>query len=139
LPTRSRQGVCRVFAGNHASNLPCAALLAPACCCPACVCVTLVLLVSLAECASGDNNLRSSYGQCALKLLQGMPGAPNPADVQSVLDVGCATGLSSLALRELFPAAHITGVDLSPHMVAVGRYHQQQREVCRQLHGLSST
>jgi predicted TPR repeat methyltransferase len=73
--------------------------------------------------------LRSNYGKCMLQLMAETPGAPQPAAVQAVLDVGCAAGLSSLALRELFPAAHITGVDLSPHMVAVGRYHQEQREV----------
>jgi predicted TPR repeat methyltransferase len=73
--------------------------------------------------------LRSNYGKCMLQLMAEMPGAPQPNSVQAVLDVGCAAGLSSLALRELFPAAHITGVDLSPHMVAVGRYHQEQREV----------
>lgn len=61
--------------------------------------------------------------------MQQLPGATDPANVKAVLDVGCATGLSSLALTQLFPSAHITGVDLSPHMVAVGRYHQQQREV----------
>lgn len=73
--------------------------------------------------------LRSNYGKCMLELMAQMPGAPQPAAVGAVLDLGCAAGLSSLALRQLFPAAHITGIDLSPHMVAVGRYHQQQREV----------
>ncbi|WIA18170.1 hypothetical protein OEZ85_009645 [Tetradesmus obliquus] len=77
----------------------------------------------------GDHMLRSNYGKCMLQLMAETPGAPQPSAVQAVLDVGCAAGLSSLALRELFPAAHITGVDLSPHMVAVGRYHQEQREV----------
>lgn len=77
--------------------------------------------------------LRSNYGKCMLQLMAETPGAPQPSAVQAVLDVGCAAGLSSLALRELFPAAHITGVDLSPHMVAVGRYHQEQREVRRGL------
>ncbi|KAF8061941.1 menG [Scenedesmus sp. PABB004] len=78
--------------------------------------------------ADGDQQLRSSYGRCLLQLMADAPGAPAPGDVRAVLDLGCATGLSSLALRELFPAAHVTGVDLSPHMVAVGRYHQQRRE-----------
>jgi trans-aconitate methyltransferase len=64
-----------------------------------------------------------------LELMQQLPGAPGPAKVQAVLDIGCATGLSSLALRQCFPAAHVTGVDLSPYMVAVGQYHQQRREV----------
>lgn len=66
-----------------------------------------------------------------LQLLQDMPGAPQPAAVQNVVDVGCAAGVSSQALRELFPAAHVTGIDLSPYMIAVGRYHQEQREVSK--------
>lgn len=77
----------------------------------------------------GIAQLRASYGRAMLQLLRQLPGALAPADVTAVLDVGCATGLSSLALRQLFPGAHVTGVDLSPHMLAVGRYFQQQREV----------
>lgn len=77
----------------------------------------------------GDHHLRASYGRCMLSLMQALPAPCDPAAVRSVLDIGCATGLSSLALAELFPGAAITGIDLSPHMVAVGRYHQQQREV----------
>ncbi|KAF6258798.1 S-adenosyl-L-methionine-dependent methyltransferase [Scenedesmus sp. NREL 46B-D3] len=73
--------------------------------------------------------LRSSYGKCMLQLMAEARGAPQPSSVRTVLDVGCAAGLSSLALCELFPAAHVTGVDLSPHMVAVARYHQEQREL----------
>lgn len=64
-----------------------------------------------------------------LELLRDLPGAPVPSSVQHVLDVGCAAGVSSQALREPFPAAHITGIDLSPYMIAVGRYHQEQRQV----------
>lgn len=62
-------------------------------------------------------------------LMQQQPQLQDPAAVKAVLDVGCATGLSSLALTELFPSAHVTGVDLSPYMVAVGQFHQQQRQV----------
>jgi trans-aconitate methyltransferase len=64
-----------------------------------------------------------------LSLMQQLPSVQAPGEVQAVLDLGCATGLSSLALAQLFPAAQITGVDLSPHMVAVGRYHQERRQV----------
>lgn len=87
----------------------------------------------MAPLTRGDHNLRSSYGSCMLSLMQQLPAPLDPGSVRSVLDVGCATGLSSLALTELFPNAAVTGIDLSPHMVAVGRYHQQQREVrvCR--------
>lgn len=40
-----------------------------------------------------------------------------------------ATGLSSLALLEAFPGASVTGVDLSPYFLAVGRYEQRERQV----------
>lgn len=43
--------------------------------------------------------------------------------------MGCATGLSSLALLRSFPGAHVTGVDLSPYMLAVGHHLQRKREV----------
>eukprot|EP00879_Flechtneria_rotunda_P009139 GHRR01009568.1.p1 GENE.GHRR01009568.1~~GHRR01009568.1.p1 ORF type:complete len:365 (+),score=126.47 GHRR01009568.1:87-1181(+) len=76
----------------------------------------------------GDYRLRSNYGKCMLQLLQQLPGNAHLTSVKQVLDLGCATGLSSLALTQVFPAAQVTGVDLSPHMVAVGRYLQQQRE-----------
>lgn len=56
-------------------------------------------------------------------------GAQGARPVQDILDVGCATGLSSLALAKAFPEAQITGIDLSPHFLAVGRFEQQQREV----------
>lgn len=49
--------------------------------------------------------------------------------LQDILDVGAATGLSSLALLRAFPDAHVTGVDLSPYFLAVGHHLQRQREV----------
>ena len=40
----------------------------------------------------------------------------------AVLDMGCGTGTSTRRLAALFPQADsVLGVDLSPHMVAVGR------------------
>jgi SAM-dependent methyltransferase len=74
----------------------------------------------------GDHKLRSTYGERMLQLMSQL-GCAAPSQVGKVLDMGCATGLSSLALRELFPAAHITGVDLSPHFLAVAGYEQQKR------------
>lgn len=50
-------------------------------------------------------------------------------DVADAVDLGCATGLSTAHVRSAFPGAQVTGVDLSPHMVAVGRHLQQQRQV----------
>ena len=72
----------------------------------------------------GDARLRSSFGQCTAQLLQQLGARP----VVDALDVGCATGLSSLALLRQFEGAHCTGVDLSPHFLAVGRHLQSRRE-----------
>lgn len=44
------------------------------------------------------------------------------------MDLGCATGLSSMHVSRALPNAQVTGCDLSPHMIAVGR-HLQQRQV----------
>lgn len=60
------------------------------------------------------------------------PQGPEPKDI---LDIGCSTGLSTLKLAETFPSARITGVDLSPHMLAVGRYFLRTREEQRHARG----
>jgi trans-aconitate 2-methyltransferase len=41
-----------------------------------------------------------------------------PIAPKRIVDLGCGSGLSTLALREAFPKAEIVGVDLSPDMVA---------------------
>jgi hypothetical protein len=40
--------------------------------------------------------------------------------VHDIVDVGCATGLSSLELLRAFPQASVVGIDLSPHFLAGG-------------------
>jgi ubiquinone/menaquinone biosynthesis C-methylase UbiE len=75
----------------------------------------------------GDRKLRLSYSQCMLSLMDSM--CCEPLQVQNVLDIGAATGLSSLALLQTFPMAEVTGIDLSPHFIAVGRYMQREREI----------
>jgi len=49
-------------------------------------------------------------------------------EVKDILDVGAATGLSSLALLRAFPNASIIAIDLSPYFLAVGKHLQQQRQ-----------
>ncbi len=49
-------------------------------------------------------------------------------EVHDAVDLGCATGLSSMHVSRALPGAQVTGCDLSPHMIAVGR-HLQQRQV----------
>lgn len=79
----------------------------------------------------GDDNLRSSYSACMQQLLAEQGARP----VADILDVGSATGLSSLALLKAFPDADVTGIDLSPHMLAVGGYMQRQRQAQRAAAG----
>ena len=52
-------------------------------------------------------------------------------DVRQVVDLGCSTGLSSLELHRAFPKAHITALDLSPYFLAVAKFTQRQRQVCK--------
>lgn len=49
-----------------------------------------------------------------------MAGAMLPKeDLKTVLDVACGTGDVTFRLHELFPDAHITGLDLSPGMLKI--------------------
>jgi len=74
----------------------------------------------------GDARLRQSYSKCMTELLAKLDAQPNrPKDI---VDVGCATGLSSLELARTFPDSRITGVDLSEYFLAVGRWNQSQPE-----------
>jgi len=72
----------------------------------------------------GDEKLRASYTTCMLQLLEEQDARP----VKDIVDIGAATGLSSIALLKAFPEARITGIDLSPHFLAAGRYLQRLRE-----------
>jgi ubiquinone/menaquinone biosynthesis C-methylase UbiE len=72
----------------------------------------------------GDANLRAGYSRCTKTLLEQL----DARRVKDVLDIGCATGLSSLELLRAFPGSHVTGIDLSPYFLAVGRAMQRRRE-----------
>lgn len=73
--------------------------------------------------ACGDERLRSSYSTM-LRGFMSQLGCPEP---HWIVDLGCATGLSSLELQRTFPDAHILGLDLSPYFLAVARVLQRQR------------
>jgi trans-aconitate methyltransferase len=77
--------------------------------------------------ARGDKRLRSSYGAAMLRLLSDQQISPD--SLRQVVDLGCSTGLSSLALLDLLPGAAVVGVDLSPHFLSVGKHLQQKRQV----------
>ncbi|NBO46985.1 MAG: methyltransferase domain-containing protein [Actinobacteria bacterium] len=73
---------------------------------------------------SGDQQLRGGYSQVLRQLL----GELGVRQVRDVVDLGCATGLSSLELLGALPGSRVTGVDLSPHFLAVGQHQQEQRQ-----------
>ena len=41
---------------------------------------------------------------------------------QRILDLGCGTGSSTLMLKQEFPQAEVTGLDLSPYMLTMARH-----------------
>ena len=64
--------------------------------------------------ARGDSRLRQSY----LDILQEqLPQAP-----ETIVDLGCSTGLSTLALQAAYPNAAVTGVELSDYFLTVAQY-----------------
>jgi SAM-dependent methyltransferase len=92
----------------------------------------------------GDERLREGYTSAALRMLRELESegrlsfsVPNrgagtgaAAAPLQVADFGAATGLSSLELaKALGPGAQVTGVDLSPHFVAVGRVEMARRRL----------
>lgn len=70
--------------------------------------------------SSGDPHLRQSYHKV---LQQELPIAP-----RDIVDLGCSVGMSTFALQETFPGSKITGVDLSPHFLAVAHYRTELRQ-----------
>jgi ubiquinone/menaquinone biosynthesis C-methylase UbiE len=70
---------------------------------------------------TGDRQLRQSYHRVLQELLTQPP--------QDIVDVGCSVGMSTLALEGVYPAAHITGVDLSPYFLTVANYRAQHSPI----------
>jgi SAM-dependent methyltransferase len=75
--------------------------------------------------AQGDAKLRESY-HAALEAQ--LPTAPH-----CILDIGCSVGMSTMALQSAFPAAAVTGLDLSPYFLAVATYRAKDLPI-RWLH-----
>ena len=63
---------------------------------------------------SGDGFGQWSHTGVELRRVQDTLARIDPAGIASILDYGCGRGEWSDALREFFPAAGITGIDISP-------------------------
>jgi ubiquinone/menaquinone biosynthesis C-methylase UbiE len=46
---------------------------------------------------------------------------------RQILDLGCGTGSTTLLLKECYPNAQVTGIDLSPYMLAMANYKAEQK------------
>eukprot|EP00210_Caulerpa_lentillifera_P000224 g218.t1 len=75
----------------------------------------------------GDWNLRRSYHNALNAILDELNLRQNFDGKFQTLDVGCSTGRSSRAILEAFPNASITGIELSPYFLAVGKHLYDQR------------
>lgn len=69
--------------------------------------------------AQGDAKLRQSYHDILTAQL--------PEPPRDILDLGCGVGLSTFSLQDIYPEAQVTGLDLSPHFLAVANYQSQQQ------------
>lgn len=66
----------------------------------------------------GDARLRQSYLDIVKEKL------PQPQDI---LDIGCSVGMSTFSLHNAYPSAKITGLDLSPHFLAIANYNTRTK------------
>ncbi|NJM76705.1 MAG: class I SAM-dependent methyltransferase [Acaryochloridaceae cyanobacterium RU_4_10] len=62
----------------------------------------------------GDARLRQTFHTILKREL--------PQDPQTILDLGCSVGLSTIALQALYPHAQMTGLDLSPYFLTVAQH-----------------
>lgn len=51
-----------------------------------------------------------------------------PFQPQTILDLHCTVGLSTFLLQHHYPQATVTGLDFSPHYLAVAHYQGQQQD-----------
>lgn len=58
------------------------------------------------------------------QMIQAVQGKPC-----RILDLGCGTGSSTLLLKQSFPEAEVTGLDLSPYMLTIAEEKAQQNGV----------
>lgn len=69
---------------------------------------------------TGDAQLRQSYHDLVKQAL--------PTPPERILDIGCSVGMSTFAMQEVYPQAHLTGLDLSPYFLSIANYRAQQTQ-----------
>lgn len=79
----------------------------------------------------GDRRLRQSYHDVLKAQISTAP--------KDIVDFGCSVGMSTVALQETFPGSTVTGVDLSPHFLAVAEYRVGTRQDINWLHAAAES
>ena len=69
----------------------------------------------------GDARLRQSYLDIVKEKI--------PTSPQDILDIGCSVGMSTFSLQSAYPLAKITGLDLSPHFLAIANYKTRTKQL----------
>jgi ubiquinone/menaquinone biosynthesis C-methylase UbiE len=71
---------------------------------------------------------RNEYDQVHLSIAQ---GCPKPADgkVLRILDMGCASGLSTTAFKERFPNAEVWGIDVGGPLVRYAHHRAVKKDI----------
>jgi len=71
---------------------------------------------------------RNQFDEVFLAIAQ---SCPKPADgqVNRILDLGCGSGLSTMAFKERFPNAEVWGIDVGGPMVRYGHHQAAQRNL----------
>ncbi len=80
----------------------------------------------------GDAQLRQSYHENLVKYIKDEP--------QSILDIGCSVGMSTMALQGIYPRAQLTGLDLSPYYLSVAQHRAEEKKLeIRWIHALAES
>ncbi len=79
----------------------------------------------------GDRRLRQSYHAVLKSQIAKAP--------KEIVDFGCSVGMSTFSLQEAFPDSILTGVDLSPHFLAVAQSNTGDRQSISWLHAAAES
>ena len=66
-----------------------------------------------------------TLSKCSVHWPQAYSERHGARSVRDALDAGCSAGQSSRSLAERLPHANVTGLDLSPHFLAIAEHRER--------------
>ena len=82
----------------------------------------------------GDQKLRDSFLDVVDRHID-----PTQQPITAIVDLGCGVGLSSFRMRDRYPIAQITGLDLSSYFLAVAMYRDAERQTAKTSEASATT